>query len=147
MKIKKGGVAISRGISLLFIQVMRSVNADIRRTLKMELTSSQIHLLRLLEMHGPLKMSELAEKLQITLGGVTSLANRMCKARLIERRRSEEDRRVVRLAVTAEGAAFLEKLTVARDQALDHYFDRLSKDELAELERLYRKMLNEPNHD
>lgn len=121
---------------------MRKVNTDIRKALKMELTSSQIHLLRLLEANGPMKMSELAEKLQITMGGVTSLANRMGKAHLIERHRSEEDRRVVRLAVTAEGKVFLEKLTIARNKALDRYFSKLSAAELKELERLYKKMLD-----
>ncbi|HEU5140358.1 MAG TPA: MarR family transcriptional regulator [Bacillales bacterium] len=113
-----------------------------RRELKIELTGSQRHLLQILEKEGPLNITELAEKLQITLGGVTSLSNRMEKASLIERRRSEEDRRVVKLAITSEGQSFLNDLDLARDKTLASYFDKLSAEELSELERLCRKMLH-----
>ncbi|HEX7066404.1 MAG TPA: MarR family transcriptional regulator [Bacillales bacterium] len=138
----RGGIAISKDVATLFTHVIRHVNRDVRRELKIELTGSQRHLLQLLKKEGPLSVTELAEKLHITLGGVTSLSNRMEKASLIGRRRSEQDRRVVRLAITNEGQTFLDDLDKARDKTLASYFDKLSADELSELERLCRKMLD-----
>ena len=87
-------------------------------------------------------MSEIASKLEITLGGVTSLADRMEKAQLIERKRSEKDRRVVRLALTEEGKSLLNDLAIARNKALEKYFSKLTPAEVQELERLCRKMLD-----
>ncbi|HET7615545.1 MAG TPA: MarR family transcriptional regulator [Bacillales bacterium] len=127
---------------MLFVKVIRQINKDMRSELKMELTSSQIHLLRLIEQHGPLKMSELAEELRITLGGVTSLANRMDKANLIKRKRSEEDRRIVRLELTEEGVAFLDHLTEARNKTFSRRFGKLTPDQLAELKHICKKMLD-----
>ncbi|HET7627579.1 MAG TPA: MarR family transcriptional regulator [Bacillales bacterium] len=111
--------------------------------MNMELSSSQVHLLRLLEQNGPLKMSQLAEQLQITLGGVTLLANRMVKAGWIDRQRGERDRRIVRLQLTDGGAAFLEHLTEARNRTFARYFNKLNEAELAQLKRLYEKILDD----
>lgn len=121
---------------------MRPIIRAVHRDINLHLTSPQIQLLQFLENDGPLKMSEIAARLEITLGGVTSLANRMEKAHLIERRRSEEDRRVVRLAITEEGKSLLNDLSIARNRALGDYFSKLSANEVQELERLCRKMLD-----
>jgi DNA-binding MarR family transcriptional regulator len=124
-----------------FIEVIRTIIRDEHREVNLQLTSPQIQLLQFLDNDGPLMMSEIATKLGITLGGVTALANRMDRAQLIERRRSEEDRRVVRLVITDEGKALLDKLSKARSKTLQKYFSKLSADEIKELERLCRKML------
>lgn len=87
-------------------------------------------------------MSEIAAKLEITLGGVTALANRMDKANLIRRERSDEDRRVVKLVITAEGKTLLGDLARARNAALEKYYSKLNTKEVQELERLCRKMLD-----
>lgn len=87
-------------------------------------------------------MSELAARLKITLGGVTSLANRMYKADLVDRKRSEKDRRVVRLVITEKGKSLLRDLAKARTKVLSHYYMNLTAKEILELDRICRKMLD-----
>lgn len=120
---------------------MRPIIRAVHRDINLDLTSPQIQLLQFLEDDGPLKMSEIASRLKITLGGATPLANRMEKAQLIERQRSEADRRVVRLAISKTGASLLHDLATVRNQALQDYFSKLNPEEIEELERLCRKML------
>lgn len=124
------------------VEVIRKIIREEHREVNLQLTSPQIQLLLFLEEEGPLMMSEIAARLEITLGGVTALANRMDKTNLIERKRSNEDRRVVRLVITDEGKSLLDKLSKARNKTIEKYFSKLSADEVKELERLCRKMLD-----
>lgn len=124
------------------VEVIRKIIREEHREVNLQLTSPQIQLLLFLEEEGPLMMSEIAARLEITLGGVTALANRMDKTNLIERKRSNEDRRVVKLVITDEGKSLLDKLTKARNKTIEKYFSKLSADEVKELERLCRKMLD-----
>jgi DNA-binding MarR family transcriptional regulator len=58
----------------------------------------------------PMAIKDLAEQLQLTHHAAVQLIDRMEKLRLAERCASEEDRRVVLLTLTAEGAVLLERL-------------------------------------
>lgn len=124
------------------ISVMRPIIHAVHRDINLHLTSPQIQLLQFLDNEETLTVSEIAAKLEITLSGVSALARRMEKTHLIERKRSEQDRRVVRLAITEEGDALLGEMALARNRALQNQFSKLSADEVRELERLCRKMLD-----
>ncbi|MFC7394144.1 MarR family winged helix-turn-helix transcriptional regulator [Scopulibacillus cellulosilyticus] len=113
---------------------------DIRKQINVEVTGSQSHLLQILEHYGPLKMSEVADHLQISLGGATSLVDRLHKINLVERLRSDEDRRVVKVALTDKGLKYLLDLREATNDVLKHYYKKLTPEELIEFERLCRKL-------
>ena len=48
-------------------------------------------------------MSEVAGKLEITVGTLTTAINRLVKKGYVERERKEEDRRIVRIRLTKKG--------------------------------------------
>lgn len=85
-------------------------------------------------------MSEVAEHLQISLGGATSLVDRLYKINLVKRLRSDEDRRVVKAALTDKGSNYLHEVREASNEVLDRYYKKLSPEEVVELERLCRKL-------
>lgn len=124
------------------VVVMRPVIRAAHRATQYHLTSPQIQLLQFLESKGPLTMSEISARLEMTLAGASSLARRMEKTQWIERQRSSEDRRVVRLALTDDGNALLERMERARNEVLAAQFAKLDANEIHELERLCRKMLD-----
>ena len=70
-------------------------------------------------------VSELAERLQAYHHGVVSLVSRCAKQKLIERRRSREDRRRVEIHLLAKGNRCLEQLA------------KLHRNELALLQKEY----------
>ncbi len=67
------------------------------------LTIGQIHCLRLIARLGMPTMSELSEALQLQPSTVTGLVDALIEHGLAERRDDPEDRRIVRVALTAEG--------------------------------------------
>lgn len=78
-----------------------------------------------------LMMSELADQLAITGGGVTRLVDRLIEAGYVERKACPEDRRVHWAHLTESGRAKLEAATRTHlDELQSEYFDRLSPDEL-----------------
>ena len=53
--------------------------------------------------HGPSMMSDIADRLSLSLSSVTGIVDKLVEKKLVERERSEEDRRIVRVVLTAEG--------------------------------------------
>ena len=53
---------------------------------------------------GECTMSELAQKIRLTVSSATLIVDRLVERGLVSRHRSLEDRRVVRVGLTAEGA-------------------------------------------
>lgn len=105
-------------------------------------TVSLIHLnvLTLLESHGPLSMSRLAEALDVSVASMTGIVDRMEKRGLVERRRDVEDRRVV-LVQPAEGARkVFGDIDGRRREGLAKLLARLSDDDLAGLLRGHRAL-------
>jgi len=88
---------------------------------------SHLHLMTLLESFGPLPMGRVAEMLGSGLPTATGLVTRMQERGLVERVHDTDDRRVVLVGLTAEGAADLQQIQVERARrmalALDHLSD------------------------
>lgn len=83
-----------------YATVTRSVSAKIS---EYGLTAAQFGVLEALHHLGPLPLGELAGKLLVTGGNVTYVMDRLEKQGLVERCRSEQDRRVVTAVLTSEG--------------------------------------------
>ena len=124
----------------LMTGMTRQIGIDFRKKIENEFTGPQIYLLELLKRNGPMKMSDLAEELGVTLGAVTMQADRSLKNGWIVRERSTHDRRVVMLTITEKGVRILEEVIQVHSGFLNHYFGKLTSDEQAELIRLFQKM-------
>jgi DNA-binding MarR family transcriptional regulator len=75
-----------------------------------QFTPPQIHALMWLGHDDTLTMGELARMGGVTEKTITGVIDRMEKARLLHRERNENDRRVVRVRLTAKGAHAFEQL-------------------------------------
>jgi DNA-binding MarR family transcriptional regulator len=67
------------------------------------ITLPQMHTLEILGSSGNLRMKELAEKMGVTTGSLTVLVDRLVRARLVERKPNELDRRSIQVGLTPEG--------------------------------------------
>lgn len=93
------------------------------------------------ELHpGPLAPSALAEKLRMTRGAITKLADRLAARKLLRRQASAEDGRAQTLALTASGRALLPRLAALADANDAEFFSGLTAGERVELMRLLRKV-------
>ena len=87
--------------------VTRSVSVKIA---EYGLTLAQFGVLEALLHLGPLPLGELADKLLVTGGNVTYVMDRLEKQGLVERCRSEEDRRVITAVLTPAGRELVESV-------------------------------------
>lgn len=70
----------------------------------------QYNTMGILHEQGNMKMGDLARRLGVTMGAATNLADKLVSAGCVSRQRDENDRRVVRLTLTAKGKRQVEEI-------------------------------------
>jgi len=104
------------------------------------ISSTQLHVLLLLESQGPTQMSRLAEQLDVSLPNVTGIVERMVERNLLERTRSDDDRRIVEVAVTETGRETVEEIDMIRRSQLAAVICRLSAEQQARALRTFTEL-------
>jgi DNA-binding MarR family transcriptional regulator len=94
-----------------------------------ELPEAQLRCLFAMARQGPCTMSQLSERLQVHPSTATELVERLIQAGLAERQRSEEDRRVVWVGLTAAGRETVAQRRQAFRQHLLSFLERLTAEQ------------------
>lgn len=68
-----------------------------------DMSITEMHTIEAIGMYVPRTMSEVANDLSITVGTLTIAISNLVKKGYVERQRSEQDRRVVKIALTKKG--------------------------------------------
>jgi DNA-binding MarR family transcriptional regulator len=104
-----------------------------QRLLHRGVSAGHLHVASMLERHGGMPMSGIADVLDVSLSAATGIVDRMEERGLIERTRVADDRRVVFVQVTEHGRRMLEDLEVLRSEMLRAVLGRLSPERLQAL--------------
>jgi DNA-binding MarR family transcriptional regulator len=104
------------------------------------LSAQETYALVSLGLQNPLIMSELATALHLSLSSVTALADKLEQKKYIKRTRSQDDRRVVRIALTPAGRKLYALVEQARRKLAVSILLTLNEDEQDTLLALTRKM-------
>lgn len=105
------------------------------RLLRHGVSMSHLHVMSMLERHGELTMSELAETLDVSLSNTTGLVDRMTERGFVERIRVADDRRIVLVRITDAGRRVLAEVDVLKDELLATVLGRLDDTALERVER------------
>lgn len=90
-----------REIWVLYMKVLTSAGlGDVSEWMKLDMSMPQMKVLMLLNNHGTLKVSDIAEKMGASLSNTTGLLDRLEKSEFVKRSHSEEDRRSVVVQLT-----------------------------------------------
>lgn len=98
-------------------------------------------LLRELFDKDELAPSRLAEKLGMTRGGITKLADRLIEKALVTRKASPSDGRAQTLALTAKARRLVPELAKLADANDSEFFDHLTAKDRAALVRILRDIV------
>lgn len=91
---------------VILSRAQRAVGERVRRHVEANgLHLSEFAVLEVLYHRGPLTLGEVGERVLLTSGSMTHVADKLERRGLIVRRPSEHDRRAQRLELTAEGRA------------------------------------------
>jgi DNA-binding MarR family transcriptional regulator len=117
---------------------LRAAIAELRcigseRLVRQGVSMGQVHVMSLVERHGEMPMSRLAELLDVSLSNATGLIDRMEERELVERVRATDDRRVVTVRLTPHGHRTLNDLDVMRDELLQKILHCLDEARLRRL--------------
>ncbi len=116
----------------------RRVTKELAR--RANVTGPQLTVVKLLETIGDLSLSELSDKIRAQNSTVTGIIDRMEREGLVQRVRSTEDRRVVRIHLTEKGQELAREIPVEPMEILRSALSGLSAAETAELLRLMTKV-------
>ncbi len=89
-----------------------------------------LNILFLLEHDGAMAMRALAEAMDVSQASATGIVDRMEQRDLVERQRDDEDRRVIRVAITAEGRRLIAGMAAERREHLAEFLTQLTDEEL-----------------
>ena len=100
------------------------------RLVRQGISMTQLHVMNMLERHGELAMSRLAEMLDVSLSNATGLIDRIEERGFVERIRVPSDRRIVLVRITDRGRAVMEEVEALREATLARVLDRLDETQL-----------------
>lgn len=105
-----------------------------------DVTVAEWVMLRALVDEPTTRPARLAERLALTPGAVSKLADRLEAKGLIARTPLPDDRRAHHLALTDKGAALVPELASLADANEAEWFGALSRDDRAALDRILRQL-------
>jgi DNA-binding MarR family transcriptional regulator len=100
------------------------------RLVRQGISMTQLHVMHLLDHHGEMPMSRLAEMLDVSLSNGTGLIDRVEERGFVERIRVPSDRRMVMVRLTPAGRQMLDEIETVREQVLRRVLDRLDATQL-----------------
>ena len=124
---------IARIADELYLMIGSLRCAGTGRMVKAGISMTHLHILWVLEHHGDLTMTRLADLLDVSLSNATGLVDRMEERGLVERFRVPGDRRVVLVRASADGARIRDEIEALKQDGLRSILGRL---EPAKLERV-----------
>ncbi len=119
----------------------RALASDVMASAGVAMPTAEV-LMRLLQVPShSLPTTQLARDVSFTSGGFTKFVDRLVAGRLVERRPSAEDRRVVQVALTDEGLTVARKTADALVAGLErHALEPLGHRRLVALGELLRRL-------
>jgi DNA-binding MarR family transcriptional regulator len=139
----EGDSSGDESLSEAFWSVARKLRETSQETLApWDITPAQLRALRVLNRHGPIRLSELSDYLHIAARSATEVADALEARGLIERRPDPGDRRATLVELNEAGVSVLDAIRAARGAEADQAFGRLSETDRADLARLLRKLRN-----
>jgi DNA-binding MarR family transcriptional regulator len=129
----RADLGVPDAAQLAVAERLGAVGVWARRKFSVPMSSSAASTLVTLEHTGPIRISELAEREQLTQPGMTTLVNRLEQDRYAERVPDPTDGRATLVRLTDTGRAFIAHQRSGRTQALLAEVARLSPADQAAL--------------
>nr|WP_239583408.1 MarR family transcriptional regulator [Metabacillus iocasae] len=108
-------------MELLFRTVFRQLRHEIHAVLNAELSPNEFMTLRMLKDLGPQKVTDISKRLNVSASHITAVTDLLISKEFVERKRSEQDRRIVEIVLTEAGKEVFERVEQKKQ---DYFFDR-----------------------
>jgi MarR family transcriptional regulator, organic hydroperoxide resistance regulator len=123
---------------IYFMTETRRITKELAK--RANLTGPQLTVVKILETIGDLSLSELSDKIRSQNSTVTGIIDRMEREGLVQRVRSHEDRRVIRIHLTEKGAKLARDIPVEPMEVLRSALGGLTPHETKDFLRVMTKV-------
>ena len=124
----------------LSTEVHKKAAEYLLKDIEFSISMPHIFLLSFIKEEGVSSVSDIAHHLGVTLSAVTSLVDKLVDMHLVDRKRSEKDRRLVLLEITQEGNKILEKVRENSNSFFEKCFKGISHDKIEVFFEVYRQI-------
>ena len=125
----KSTMMINELLVQLFNDVLQIEEQSLKDGVLSDLSVTEIHTIEAIGMYSERTMSEAAQKLKITVSTLTTAINKLIKKGYVERKRIEEDRRVVLVKLTKRGKLALRLHQKFHGEMINNAIEGLSMEE------------------
>jgi len=133
---------MSESVGHMLFKLVTHMRREVEtRMAELDLTDAQWKPLWLLKLGRVTTAFELAREMNVDAGAMTRMVDRLAAKGLIERLRSETDRRVVHLKLTREGDAAVEQVPHVLADANNDCLRGFTRQEWTQLKDLLQRML------
>lgn len=126
----------------LFNDILHIEEKSMNNTEFKNLSITEIHTIEAIGMEGNRTMGEIAHDLRITLGTLTTAINKLIKKGYVERKRIEQDRRVVLVSLTESGKKAFDVHSVFHKEMINGIMENFNENELELLTKALLKVNN-----
>lgn len=139
-----------KSLSSFSREIMELMPQFLRGTLKKQqdalvrghITLPQFLTMDLVDLHGSLKMKDIASALKVSLPAASVTVDRLFKTGLVKRVSDQEDRRVIYVTLSPRGKKLLEEVRSQRRKIIEEVFGKLSEKERQTYLDILRKLIN-----
>lgn len=123
----------------LFNDILHIEEKVMKNTDFSNLSITEIHTIEAIGKEGNRTMGEIAHDLRITVGTLTTAINRLIKKGYVERKRIEEDRRVVLVSLTENGEEVFNTHSIFHKEMIDTILEEFQGEDLEVLTKILGK--------
>lgn len=132
---------LNRLLIQLFNDILHIEEKAMKNTEFTDLSITEIHTIEAIGTEGNRTMGEIAHDLRITVGTLTTAINRLIKKGYVERKRIEEDRRVVLVSLTESGKSVFLTHSVFHKEMIDEILENFQGEDLEVLNKILGKAI------
>lgn len=137
-------VEIKQTLNEILVKLFRNINDIEEQAIQTEeyknVTTNDMHVIEAIGSDSPKNMTAVAKSLGVTTGTLTISVNSLVKKGFVDRVRSEEDRRVVLVSLSARGKRAFKHHQRFHEEMIDAVVDKLSEEEKAALGKALRNL-------
>ena len=138
---KESELVLNNILVKLFNNILRIEEFALKSAPFNDLSITEMHTIEAIGIEKARTMSEVALDLKITVGTLTTAINKLIKKGYVNRRRIEEDRRVVLVSLTESGKSVFLTHSVFHKEMIDEILENFQGEDLEVLNKILGKAI------
>lgn len=113
---------------------------ELRKSTFSDLTIKEMHAVDAISMYNHQTISQVADKLHLTPGTMTSMTDRLIRKGYVQRVRDTDDRRVIRLILTKRGRVLYRAHRAFHNMMVERFLQDINEDELKVVKKALKNL-------